>query len=201
MLRVAITQAQIQLHKRGETRDTLDVRWGQMLSELNYLILPLMPSAMNSHAKFKHMQIDAIILSGGGNVDDGSPREQLEKSLLTYSAAHNIPLLGICRGMQMINDHQDGRLIKLPNHVKKRHDIFYSHDKNCIKRVVNSYHEYCITPASLGRNLEVLARAEDDTIECIKHVTYPWLGIMWHPEREKSFDTFDLSLIKNHLGG
>jgi gamma-glutamyl-gamma-aminobutyrate hydrolase PuuD len=201
MLRVAITLAQITMSSRGETRDTLDIRWGSILSELNFCALPLMPSAIASSKCLYEMNIDAIILSGGGDVTDSSPRAKLEQDLLTFSKIQNIPVLGICRGMQMINYHQGGKTVKTTRHVGNRHKVLYNRKGQLMEHHVNSYHNYCITPESLGNDLEAVAYAEDNTIESLKHNSLRWLGVMWHPERETPVNKFDLALINEHFGG
>lgn len=200
MLRVAITLAQITMVSRDETRDTLDVRWGGFLSKLGFWALPLIPSAIGHVSKLHHMNIDAIILSGGGDINDGSPRANLERQLLEFSKAKNIPLIGVCRGMQMINCYQNGNLLETERHVGSRHNIVFNQRGKSIEREVNSFHNYCITSDLLGNDLEAIAYAEDNTIECFRHKSYPWLGIMWHPERETPFDELDLTLINQHFG-
>ena len=58
---------------------------------------------------------------------------------------------------------------------------------------VNSFHNALEKEPS---EFEVSARAEDGVIEAIRHKTLPWLGLMWHPEREKEFREEDLNTIK-----
>ena len=68
---------------------------------------------------------------------------------------------------------------------KKRKDKF----------IVNSFHKYglCKTPP----NFIALYKAEDNSIEAIKHNRLPILGIMWHPERFKIFRMKDIKIIKS----
>ena len=66
----------------------------------------------------------------------------------------------------------------------------------CWKR--KSYHNYKIY--NLGKNLNNEGIAlNDSTCEFFKHKSKKMYGIMWHPEREKKFKTFDKKLIKDFL--
>ena len=60
-------------------------------------------------------------------------------------------------------------------------------------RTVNSFHNFVIE--ELGTDLEGIYRAKDQTIEAISHKTLSWVGMMWHPEREKTVSTEDTKLI------
>jgi putative glutamine amidotransferase len=55
---------------------------------------------------------------------------------------------------------------------------------------VNSYHNFSLAHCPPG--FVVTARAEDKTIEAIRHTILPWEGWMWHPEREPQFNTTDV---------
>ena len=72
-------------------------------------------------------------------------------------------------------------------------------DKSNESYVVNSFHNYGVTKKTLGNELIPLAMTEDGCIEAIKHTKYPWMAIMWHPERENIFNNEDLKIIKKHF--
>ena len=65
--------------------------------------------------------------------------------------------------------------------------------------IVNSFHSFGIELNGLGSGLIDLAKDEDDNVEAFYHTEYKLLGIMWHPEREKSFNELDKTLFKNHF--
>jgi putative glutamine amidotransferase len=124
-------------------------------------------------------------------------RDRLEEGALVHAEKHGLPLLGVCRGLQMINHHQGGRLRKVAGHVAVRHLV-----KGPLApegREVNSYHGLGLLPEDLGRDLEPLAWSDDGVIEAFRHQRLPWLGVMWHPEREEQLCPNDQSLILNHL--
>lgn len=91
-------------------------------------------------------------------------------------------------------------MIALCGHVATRHVVHDTAGRGW-RRVVNSYHGKCITFEGLGRNLRALATAEDGTIEAVCHGLLPWLGVMWHPERDSPTHAEDLRLIRDHLEG
>ena len=114
---------------------------------------------------------------------------------------HNIPVLGICRGMQVMNLALGGSLyqdISLRNtfslcHVqssKLRSDVSHSVSLknnsllcNFLQETfyVNSFHHQCIK--SPGSNLIISATASDGVIEAIEHSSLDFaVGVQWHPE-------------------
>jgi putative glutamine amidotransferase len=113
-----------------------------------------------------------------------------------------IPLLGICRGMQVINDYFGGnqRTTNDLKHVNKHHKILII--ENEIQKYfqkkeieVNSFHNNLIDKNTVGKNLEIFAISEiDNTVEGFYHKKFPILGIMWHPER-KSMTSHEIELM------
>lgn len=74
-------------------------------------------------------------------------------------------------------------------HVRTRHKLHgdFVHD-------VNSFHNYDLEDCPQG--FEISARAEDGVIEAIRHTTLPWEGWMWHPERERPFQSSDINRLQ-----
>ena len=64
---------------------------------------------------------------------------------------------------------------------------------------MNSFHDFCIVDCPI--EFDVLARAEDRSIECVTHKEHQILGIMWHPERDQPFKAQDLNLFKRFIRG
>ena len=65
---------------------------------------------------------------------------------------------------------------------------------------MNSYHELAVD--NLPQMWRSIAYAEDGVLEAMAHLELPWRGIMWHPERESSLATEDLSeLLQLFAGG
>ena len=194
MKKILITQRYEKIGPHKEIRDNTDVRLSRMIEKIGQLPIYL-PNEININLFLKKIKPDGIILSGGGNPNKKDLRQKNEKSLIKYSLKKKIPLFGICRGAQQINIFCKGKLVKLKNHVRKKHQIFGTIIKN--KKIkVNSYHDYAIIKKNLGKNLKILATSSDGSVECFYQKKNKWIGIMWHPERDKVLSQFDINLIK-----
>ena len=138
------------------------------------------------------MGIDGIILSGGDNVGRFPERDKTEKQILDYAVDKRFPVLGVCRGMQIINEYFGGKMLTndTDSHVGKPHQIHIMDQKfskllghNNIQ--VNSFHNNIIAKKSIGENLQIFALSpHDNTVEGYYHSDLPIIGVMWHPERD-----------------
>jgi len=110
-----------------------------------------------------------------------------------------VPVLGICRGLQMIAVWAGIDLVKINGHVGSRHQLVVDTQENAWPSNVNSFHNWGLAYCPSG--FEVTAVAEDGSIEAIKHVELPWEGWMWHPEREATFSIQDTNRLKELFNG
>ena len=181
--------------KINESRDCIDQKLNQWIIELGFVPL-LVPNLKINNFFFEksNLNISGIIISGGNDINIKSTRYFVEKKLLQYSIKKKIPVLGICHGMQMMSSYEGGSLEKIKNHVKKKHLIINKSLTNNYPKKVNSYHKFTIT--KLSNNFDIICTCNKGSIEAIKHVKYNWLGWMWHPEREKEFNTKLLKIGK-----
>ena len=161
--------------------------------------------------------IDGLIVPGGDwDVDPASygqkimsdtvvvnnKRTAYDMKLMQTALARNMPVLGICYGMQIMNVLAGGSLIQdLPsfrktdiNHTQPHPKNALWHDINIIKGTklwniacqkndakVNSTHHQAID--RLGKNIIVSANASDGIIEAIESTTHKFaVGVEWHPE-------------------
>jgi anthranilate synthase component II len=112
-----------------------------------------------------------------------------------------VPILGVCLGMQAINEIFGGRTVLAPVPVHgKRHEIF--HTGKAVFAGLPSpfgaarYHSLMVSPGDAG--LEVTARSADGVIMGLSHREYPLHGVQFHPE---SFLTdYGRELAANFLG-
>lgn len=158
--------------------------------------------------------IDGLIISGGQDVSpynygqEPSPllgetfpeRDTYEMLLLEEAKKRNLPILGICRGFQIINVagggtlYQDlsliGKSVLKHNQVSKptlkTHKI-HIEENSVISEIfgketmVNSFHHQALD--KVADDFKVVARASDGVVEAIQHKTYKFLvGVQWHPE-------------------
>ena len=207
MKNIAIIQRVEFIKKRNEFCDALDQRWTDLLLSIN--LFPIfLPNNISYVKKFiKTREINGLLISGGGSLvkyNGSSPeRDEIEKILINFSIKKNIPVLGVCRGMQSIQNHFDNNIQTIKNHVNKRHPLNVV-DNTKIGKIlkqydeVNSFHEY----GSIKTNKDIitLAISNDGIIEAIRHIDKEIYGIMWHPERENPFNKLDKSFLKMIFG-
>ena len=194
MKKILITQRLTRIGIHKELRDNIDIRLPNFIERLNFLPI-LMPNDLDNPAKFiKNIKFSGVILSGGDDPRKKDKRTKNEKFLINYCLKNEIPLLGICRGAQMINLHFGGKLKKIKNHVRKNHIITGPAIKNKLK--IKSYHDYGFSKKILAKNLTILAQSSDKIVKFFCHNNHKLFGIMWHPERNMRFKKFDINMIK-----
>ena len=204
MKKIAITQRLTENDSYYEIRECLDINWGKLLKALDFCPV-IIPYEYDFETVFENIKPDGIILSGGNDLNRISPspinkkRDNFEKKIIEYSVSRKLPLLGVCRGMQIIADYFGCDFYRVSNHAGTSHKItaengskFYNEIKEL--KEVNSFHNYAVQ--NLSNALTVSAFSEDNTIEAIENKEYKIFGQMWHPERENPFKPGELSLIK-----
>ena len=199
-LKIGISQRRLYDVTTLESRDGLDIRLSKLIWDLGFLPVPLTSSIRNNTEYLSMLSLDGFILSGGNDLGESPDRDVLEHDILNYSTAFHKPVLGICRGMQLINKFQGGALHKINGHVAKTHAVSGSLFDDA-KVHVNSFHNYGILSEGLGDDLNALAFADDGVIEALIHLRHRWMGIMWHPERDDHTSEMDKKLIFDHLNG
>lgn len=148
---------------------------------------------------------DALLLPGGGDVDParygqenrGSlgidpERDALEFAALETALRRGLPVLGICRGCQLLNVALGGTLHQdIPDHTALDEDVDRLHPSRTVDPVltalygeefiVNSSHHQAVDRP--GEGFRPVQWAPDGTVEAIRHETLPLFGVQWHPER------------------
>lgn len=150
---------------------------------------------------------DGLILPGGGDID---PRlfgqlnkgtrffdpmlDRLQMAILNAFILDKKPVLGICKGMQIINIYFGGDMIQHLENSKEHEYIGKDQLHETVagkgsfleklygeQFVVNSAHHQGVD--SPGRGIEYIQFAPDGVVEGLKHSYLPVLGVQWHPER------------------
>lgn len=195
MKKILISQRRDPVPGRDEERDGMDVRLAKIFFDLGYLPIPLCSELYEAENYIEAFQADAILINSGNDIGEYPQRDQLEVRLLDYAKTHSIPVFAICRGTQLINQYCGGSLVPVTGHVATRQTLQGEWAKQHGYTDVNSYHNFAITQETLGEGLEVLAYTQDGVVKAIKHKKFPWLGIMWHPEREANLPETDKKLL------
>jgi putative glutamine amidotransferase len=161
--------------------------------------------------------IDALIVTGGaGDLDPAlygqephpetgpvqEERDAYELALVRASIRRRVPVLGICRGMQILNMAYGGGIEQhLPDvvgHEAHRHTpgTFADHEVDleagslaaraagAERTPVKSHHHQGVR--EVGAGLVVTGRSDDDAVEAIEDPSCPFvLGVLWHPEEDE----------------
>tara|TARA_R100001143_G_C3358323_1_gene133931 strand:+ start:252 stop:839 length:588 start_codon:yes stop_codon:yes gene_type:complete len=187
---VAVSQRVDFYPERNETRDALDQQLIRWLDVAGYLAVPVPNGLLLDRLKIwlDGVAPEAIVLSGGNDIGQVNERDNTERQLLRYALEKNLPVLGICRGMQMMAVVQGVELSPVEGHVRIRHVL-----QGDINDEVNSFHNFGLKTCPDG--YRVMATSADSSIEAIRHVSLSWEGWMWHPEREAEFNPNDMQRL------
>jgi len=190
--RIAISMRIIEAENYRETRDAISHEWSEILESLGFIPI-FIPNNLSDVGSFlTGLNIDGLILSGGDNIGETPKRDETENKLIQFSLDSKIPIFGVCRGMQILNQFFGGstKTGKNPQHVGKHHTVDLTDGKvstwlNSKSIDVNSFHNNTILKEQTGEKLAPFAICKiDDTVEGFQHESLPIMGVMWHPERE-----------------
>ena len=106
---IAISQRVHKINEYSELRDEVDNRLFEFTNKLGFLPVPIPNFKKKNNADIKTLLIwlnsikpSGIILSGGEDIGKFKHRDQIEFKLLKWSVKNSVPIIGICRGMQII---------------------------------------------------------------------------------------------------
>jgi putative glutamine amidotransferase len=167
----------------------------------------LTPSNFREHQKERFR---AVIIGGGNDIDaemyggentERSPidaeRDRFETEMIRHALATHLPILGICRGAQLINvvlggslfaDIRSMRRLTSNRRTPLPRKTALAEADGILRRTIgsekwriNSLHSQAIE--RLGEGLQVVARDLDSFVQAIESARHRWLvGVQWHPE-------------------
>lgn len=194
MKKVAITQRVSVIPEYDERRDCLDQAWARFLAACGLIPLALPNVIEVATALCADAEVTGLVLTGGNDLaafgGDAPERDATENALLDVAESRGLPVLGVCRGMQMIQQRYATALRRVEGHVTP-HQIIRV---DSARTEVNSYHRFGAFESRPP--LDVWAVADDGVIKAIRHVGRPTTGIMWHPERMEPFAVADIALFR-----
>ncbi|AKU16965.1 gamma-glutamyl-gamma-aminobutyrate hydrolase family protein [Luteipulveratus mongoliensis] len=189
------------------------------------LIVPPVPDADEAWAATVLRRVDALVLAGGADLaadhygeqpdshaqEPRHDRDSSELALARVSERLDLPVLGICRGMQVLVVEAGGTLVQhLPDVV----------DSDLHLPVAGEWHEHAIRTVPGTRIADLLgdtfsaptyhhqavatapgftvsAHAPDGTVEAVEHPTARWrIGVQWHPEEAADPRLFEALVSK-----
>ena len=132
-------------------------------------------------------------------------RNETEFMLLDEAVQSKTPVLGVCRGMHMINLYFGGRVMEMlpataARHVACTHTLRLAPPLSTLigdeRATTNSFHNQGFFDADIATSLGAAAWcAEDGLVEAVVHRTLPIIGIGWHPERANPAAALDEALV------
>ncbi len=209
MKKIAITQRLIENQPYKEIREALDVNYAKLISFAGFLPIAL-PYEVDFVKYFQELDISGILLTGGNDLNSialsplSEKRDQYEKELIAYAIDNNIPVFGMCRGLQIIAEYFGATYKKVSDQVDTRHALEVRQEslylnQLCSIGTVNSFHNFSVDDLKGG--LIISATTEDGIIKAIEHKEYKIFAQMWHSERESIFNEQEIQLIKDFFRG
>lgn len=172
------------------------------------------------------IEYDALVLTGGVDIDPACygearservtevnpERDRYELALLRAALEHDVPVLAICRGHQLLNVASGGTLLQ---HIEERdphrsrrgadgvtiesgwHDVTLE-EGSLLRSVLgttlvhtNSRHHQAVTPDRVAPPLRVAGTTEDGIVEALEDPAHRWVvSVQWHPERPEVAASF-----------
>ncbi len=207
MIKIGLTQRVEVLADIDERRDCLDQQWSRLLQGHQMLPLALPNRAEDAELYVDGLGLDGILLTGGndlshlpGATNTAPERDALERRLLALARERDLPLFGVCRGMQMMVAESGGELVPVSGHVARPHALVPGSGRGPLaeRDLVNSFHNFGVREAGLGDQWRVLATAPDGSVEAIAHRHHRQAAVMWHPERPPR-DRRDVEMMRELL--
>ncbi len=223
------------VHLKGLNQSRVSVDYSNAVERAGGLpfLIPILKYADDNVIDEIISRVDGIIFTGGSDIDSSfygienidedvgimksnKTRDEFEFRLLKSAIKLNKPILGICRGIQLLNVYFGGTLYKdinseyetdinhlgpLDCKYKKNHEIeidknsklYEIYNKNKIQ--VNSFHHQGIK--KVAKQFKVIAKATDNIVEAIEYEGNNFiLGLQFHPEMMFENDEEQLSVFK-----
>jgi putative glutamine amidotransferase len=206
----------------GEYRQPLVATYANYLTALQRVgLIPVLVTPAHDPGAIQELvsTCAGLVLTGGEDIDPARyghhpipelgtvnpPRDAAECRALGAATRRDIPILGICRGHQLLNVYFGGTLIQDIgaamgpdlSHVQTtpwgshHHHVTVKRGSRLADAIgrerleINSYHHQAID--ELAPSLAVTARADDGLIEAVESREHHWVvGVQWHPERHEA---------------
>lgn len=215
---VAVSMRVVENSTYAERRDAISHDWVRILDALP--VTPVfIPNALADPAEYlRQVGAKGLILTGGDDLgplpgetgDQAIPdqRDRTERSLLTAALDQEMAVLGVCRGLQVVNVYFGGglqrQLAESGQHVNKHHPVEIVEpppwgDPGLDQLITNSYHSQGVCLSQLASELKAFAVASGDVVEGLYHPRLPVVAVQWHPERPNPASDQDRALLEHWI--
>jgi len=221
-MKTALITQRASVDRYGQNTDSLEAAYTEYFSGLGFHLIPV-SNFLPVPGEVPDIRADVLILTGGGDVsaeygghkkaqgEAGIARDRTCTTLISRALDTNIPILGICYGMQLLNCHLGGSLVgdgfsaQVPTRrpgsdhrveVNIPADISMHEEMNGV-HAVNHYHNTTISSQALAPGLLSIAQDTDyDSIEAFISRELSVCAMMWHPERPAPEPLFNDNLME-----
>lgn len=194
MVRALVTMRSIRDPDTGELRDSLSRDWTTYLDGLGVTAVPVANGFEDPSAQLSAIDPDVLLLTNGEDVGAYPPRDRTERALVNGAIEADVPVIGVCRGHQFLNQHYGGNVVELADELPADHNHGGTpHEVDTLdgpptavlpdRFAVNSYHDFGVTADHIAPPLEPFVTSDDGVIEGLYHPELPVFSIQWHPER------------------
>ena len=199
MTRIAVTSRVVVDPVRGSRSDAIDQRWWPFLGSCGVDPVPMPNDPAAAVRLARDLSIGGVLMTGGNDLvelgGDAPERDRTETALLDFALSADVPVVGVCRGMQLLLRRFGVPLARVDGHVSARQTVLVDRRS----RIVNSYHNWAAVRTTPP--LRTWATGPGGVVKAIAHDTKPLVGIMWHPERLPWHQTDeDRRLIRARFG-
>lgn len=209
---VFVSMRVVENQSYAERRDAISHDWSRLFGSFGIVPI-LVPNALpDPGALLAAVPGRGLLLTGGddlgpqpGEAGEPSIRDRAEQTLLRIALDRGLPVLGVCRGLQLINSFFGGtvsRRLAAP-HVAVDHQVTIETSLANLpagtKLTVNSFHNQGVSRSDLAPPLRAFATSDDDCVEGLLHPDLPITAIQWHPERPNPASAADRALIEAWL--
>lgn len=207
--RIGITM-RVDQSAEGEARDAISHEWAGFLSDqtsgVRWLLIPnLGPEAVSFLIQWK---IDGVILSGGNDMGACPVRDQTEFSIVDHCSRRNLPVLGVCRGLHVLQRFYGGEVEPVSaQHAASREHLVEACEPSLRDESggavwrVNSYHRMGVSLCNLAPPLRPLLISADECVEGLFHCNKPQMAVQWHPERKLTDRGLAVRIVRSFLNG
>lgn len=187
-MRIGVTTRIDKFEPYGEIRVGVDINWFKIFEGFAQEVFPVQTFQQGSIESIK--RADLVVLTGGNDLSAHSNcqfslrRDAIETEIVEYCIRQQKKLVGVCRGMQFLNQYFGGKLAAVSDHVAQDHPVDVFEEWVPKTDEVNSFHGWGIPVSTVAQKFCISATTNGgEFVEAFRHPSLPIRGVMWHPER------------------